>query len=79
MSSSASFKCAICDSNQHTLLRVKEMMFGKSDMFDYGLCHHCGCLQIIQIPKNLADFYPMNYCSHSSGNRINPLKQWYKK
>jgi 2-polyprenyl-3-methyl-5-hydroxy-6-metoxy-1,4-benzoquinol methylase len=79
MSSPTPFKCAVCDSDQHTVLRVKEMMFGKPDMFDYGLCQHCGCLQIMQVPQNLADFYPTNYYSYSSGDPINPVKQWYKK
>jgi hypothetical protein len=77
MSTFAPFKCAVCDSDQHRVLRVKEMIFGRPDTFDYGPCQYCGCLQIMQAPQNLADFYPTNYFSYSSGDRINPVKQWY--
>src|SRR4051794_13184627 len=34
------------------------MMFGWGEAFEYLECGRCGCLQIAQIPPDLARFYP---------------------
>ena len=58
------YRCTICGNkkdNNH--FKLKEMMFGLLDEFDYLQCNKCECLQITEIPKNLADYYPKNYYS----------------
>ncbi len=58
--------CRICNHSFASILSAKEMMFGMEGDFDYGLCSNCGCLQIIDFPKNISDFYPKNYYSFNS-------------
>ncbi len=38
-------------------------MLGYRDEFRYMECSNCGCLQLIDIPNNLAMYYPSNYYS----------------
>ncbi len=40
-------------------------MFGTREPFPYFSCSHCGCLQLKEIPTNLAKYYPSNYYSFS--------------
>ena len=63
--------CRICDSAgpfQHH--RVRDMMFGPGDHFDYRLCAACGCLQIADIPADLSRHYGEGY--YSFGERTTP-------
>ena len=63
--------CRICDSAgpfQHH--RVRDMMFGPGDHFDYRLCAACGCLQIADIPADLSRHYGEGY--YSFGERRAP-------
>lgn len=56
--------CRICDSAgpfQHH--RVRDMMFGPGEHFDYRLCAACGCLQIADIPADLSRHYGKGYYS----------------
>ncbi len=39
------------------------MMFGTHELFDYIECSKCGCLQIAEIPKDMAKYYPPEYFS----------------
>lgn len=58
-------KCKICGNRTNNCsYGVKEMMFGFKDEFQYMLCSNCGCLQIKDIPQNLADYYPDTYYSY---------------
>lgn len=58
-------RCRICnESGDHEVFRIREMMFGTQDTFDYFQCRHCECLQISEIPANLSSYYPENYYSH---------------
>ena len=43
--------------------RVREMMFGSREEFDYFSCPACGCLQIAEIPADLARHYGPGYYS----------------
>ena len=40
------------------------MMFDNAGKFEYFECPHCKCLQIVNIPENLAYFYGKNYYSY---------------
>lgn len=66
-------KCSICNSNNnHTTFLIKEMMFGSEETFEYFMCDHCGCLQILKTPQDLAKYYPKDYYSYT-------LKPSFKK
>src|SRR5262249_9067820 len=56
--------CKICNSNErNSLVKAREMMFGYRDEFLYFQCGKCGCLQIIDSPKDLTKYYPATYYS----------------
>jgi len=45
------------------------MMFGLDESFDYLECSECGCLQIIEFPRNMGKYYPEDdYYSFKMGN-----------
>lgn len=57
-------KCAICGNEQNNKTYIlKEMMFGYKDEFEYFECADCHCLQIKDIPADMAKYYPNNYYS----------------
>lgn len=56
--------CGICgnvDGNRE--YTVREMMFGLREGFGYFQCAACRCLQIREIPADMAPYYPSNYYS----------------
>ena len=58
------FQCRICSGQQQSASYVvKEMQLGTRAQFTYQLCGDCGCLQIEQLPENLAAYYPSDYYS----------------
>jgi len=63
--------CKICgDSNEGKAHVVREMMLGLRDEFTYSECAGCGCLQLIDIPENLARYYPNDYYSYANGRNV---------
>lgn len=57
-------KCKICyNQKNNTSYKVKEMMFGFNEVFEYFQCSKCGCLQISEIPKDIFKYYPSDYYS----------------
>lgn len=57
-------KCRICgNERENRNLFAKEMMFGKRDVFEYLECTNCGCIQLVDIPNDWADYYPEDYYS----------------
>lgn len=56
--------CRICNGPANQWLTVREMMYGTRDTFDYFVCGDCGCLQIAEIPWNIARYYPSDYYSY---------------
>jgi SAM-dependent methyltransferase len=57
-------KCKICyNAEANKMYKVKEMMFGYRDEFIYFQCSKCGCLQILEIPRDMSKYYPSNYYS----------------
>ena len=58
------FECSICGSHQQAAsYAIKEMQLGTRAEFIYHACGNCGCLQIDQLPDNLAAYYPADYYS----------------
>lgn len=69
--SSQYFSCRVCgDTENHQTFRVREMMFGTREEFEYFKCSSCGCLQISEIPDDLSQYYPENYYSHQPATSI---------
>jgi SAM-dependent methyltransferase len=42
---------------------VREMMYGTRKTFEYGECPRCGCLTLLTVPPDLAEYYPDDYYS----------------
>ena len=56
--------CRICGSGDAAeWLNPREMMFGRRERFAYFRCADCGCLQLAEVPVNLAEHYPNDYYS----------------
>ncbi|MEK0448817.1 MAG: hypothetical protein RL088_1085 [Verrucomicrobiota bacterium] len=55
------FACRICGGTEGGSYKVREMMMGLREEFDYFECASCGCLQIKNIPEDIAKYYPANY------------------
>ena len=75
------YKCKICSTtigNQPIV--VREMMFGFRDEFLYFNCSSCGCLQIVNIPQDLAKYYPADkYLPHKKNNANYKIKNIIKQ
>lgn len=66
----------------HQCFTIKEMMFGSNEEFVYLQCGNCGCLQISEIPVDLARHYPANYYSFHAAEKIsksNLFRAWLEK
>jgi SAM-dependent methyltransferase len=54
--------CGICSNAVgNRTIKVREMMFGTRDTFEYLECAQCGCIQIAETPSGLQQHYPANY------------------
>lgn len=68
-------QCRICgDDSEHRTYQVKEMMLGKHDEHTYFQCNHCQCLQIANVPEDIASYYPDNYYSYADPAQQSGLK-----
>jgi len=66
--SSGKLRCRICDNKRgNSRYRVREMMFGTREEFDYFQCAVCGCLQIEAFPVEMSRYYPEAYYSLTPG------------
>lgn len=58
-------KCKICGTaTEAKIYKVREMMYGFRDVHDYFQCENCQCLQIIDFPKNIQNYY-VDYYSYN--------------
>lgn len=63
--------CKICGSSDPGKTHIaREMMLGLRDEFTYLECAECGCLQLIDVPPDMARYYPENYYSYAKGNSL---------
>jgi SAM-dependent methyltransferase len=54
--------CRICSSKTNNqILNVREMYFGTREVFEYLECSNCGCLQLLNPPKDYSSHYPKDY------------------
>lgn len=70
--------CRICGSTREAGHHVvREMMVGTRETFGYTQCADCLCLQIDEVPQDLARHYADGYYSYAPAQaRRNPLKRW---
>ena len=59
MKDSSLLECKICgNTDRNIIYKVREMMLGKRDTHNYFECSDCGCLQIVEVPENIQEYYP---------------------
>ena len=77
------YMCRVCRAKgSFPTYSVREMMFGTRETFSYFQCTHCDCLQITDVPPDLAQYYPPTYYSFGSefkGNSQGALQRWLQK
>ena len=56
---------------------VSEMMYGMHEKFTYFRCSSCGCLQILEPPKEIAKYYPNE--SYYSFQQLENRTVWYER
>jgi SAM-dependent methyltransferase len=70
--------CRIChnaEGNREFIAR--EQLYGTGEEFAYFECAGCGCIQIVDIPADLARFYPADYYTFAQRpQRDRGLKHW---
>jgi SAM-dependent methyltransferase len=49
------------------------MMLGRRDVFQYMECDGCGCLQLLNPPTDMTQYYPPDYTAFRSNGRSQPL------
>jgi len=70
-------KCRICNNDKENhCYEVKEMMFGDRGVFRYFQCAMCHCLQIEEIPSDMAPYYPDSYYSFESLAKRNFISRY---
>lgn len=63
--------CHICGNAENNRThKAREMMFGTRAEFLYIECPQCGTLQIVEIPNDLAKFYPREYFSFEPAENV---------
>lgn len=71
-------KCCICQNESgNRIIAVREMFFGTQESFNYLECQFCGCLQLIDTPKDMSKYYPPTY--HQANQQIYSLKDQLKR
>jgi ubiquinone/menaquinone biosynthesis C-methylase UbiE len=58
--------CLICGGGIEKTISVKEEMYAMGGDFRYGQCSNCKCLQCLNPPENMGDYYPSGYYSFDS-------------
>jgi len=72
--------CKICGNTEDNRTHIgKEMMFGVKDEFEYLECGQCKCLQIKEIPADLAKYYPDDYYSYFSKGEEHHIRNSFSK
>ena len=61
--------CAICGAPGGDSFTALELAYGTKEHFNFFECSVCGCLQITEIPENIAAYYPEDFYSYTKKNR----------
>lgn len=73
-------RCEVCgEMAGWEAFRLREMMFGTREEFDYGRCLACDSMSIAEIPDALDRYYPPEYYSFEERNPVEqdaPWRRW---
>ena len=62
--------CRICGSADLAApISLRETMFGTGENFLYQQCNDCNCLQIVERPASMEQYYPSTYYSYTMAQR----------
>ena len=62
--------CRICGEHaNNNIYKVKEMMYGTKEEFNYFVCEKCKCMQIEEVPENLEQYYHNYYSMRKEGEK----------
>jgi SAM-dependent methyltransferase len=65
-------KCRICGNDSNNIFyNLRELMYGTGEKFEYFQCSNCKCLQIADLPADIAKYYPQDYYSFAETPQIN--------
>ena len=79
MNETVSAPCRVCGHVQgNRLHQARETMYGAPGVFVYLECAACGCLQLQDIPADLAAWYPADYCSYGPA-RVRAVPAWRRR
>jgi len=79
MPTEQSLSCKFCGNEDFLVFRAKERMLQLPGEFTYRECQSCYSLQLIDIPENLSDYYPLDsYYSQAPLVESSPLKNQLK-
>ncbi len=68
--------CKICGNGENNrTFTAREMMQGTREEFEYMECSACSCVQIVNVPADMTDYYS----NSSYGSFISPSKLSFKK
>jgi len=74
--------CQVCYNLNHNKMHTaREMMFGTREEFDYLECAHCGCVQLVNVPNDMAKYYPLDYYSFKEEEikHFDPVRAFLRK
>jgi SAM-dependent methyltransferase len=73
-------RCPFCEAiGRWEPLRIREMMFGTREVFDYLRCLSCGSIVITTVPDDLARHYPPAYYANSSRVAVTEDPAWKRR
>jgi SAM-dependent methyltransferase len=62
--------CRVCGNETGNRVHVvREMMYGTKEKFSYSECATCFSLQILEVPKDLSQYYPRDYIGSPPAQR----------
>src|ERR1051326_2305515 len=69
--------CKVCANRESNRLHTaREMAFGLRNTFTYLECGGCGCVQLLDVPRDMAKYYPPGYYSLQPHGT---LKTWLRR
>lgn len=75
--------CKICGNRKNnSVFTAKELMLNTKHEFEYLECANCRCLQIVDIPENISEYYPNNYLSFKKpvfATKLTPFRYYLRR
>lgn len=72
--------CLACGNERgNRMVAATEKLHGMGGDFRYLECNFCKSVQLVNVPENMADFYPQNYYAFGKLKQSNGIKNIFKK